>query len=348
MMSATMDLPTAPLAARRLPAWAGLALLCALAACAEVRAEALPAAPDGGPPPSAAQAATALAPAAAAATDPHAVPPMVVPWGAVGRDGGTVQRLWFALTGDTRPGDCDDTAGYPTEAITQIARSMKALHVQFGLDLGDHMFVCHGSVPDARTQMGNYMNAIAQGPATFWMTLGNHECGNLRKWGGCMPGAEDVNFATYMAALKRPLPWYSTDVQTSQGLARFVFIADDSWSVEQAEWAERTLADADLHARYTIVARHHPMEGGRSGAGAIVETILRHKYSLLLTGHLHTYEHDERRLGGRSVILGVGGGPSEKPPGFATVLQNKDGTLTFVMRDLSGNPVGASWSVGPQ
>src|SRR5207237_2519631 len=29
------------------------------------------------------------------------------PAGSVGPDGGTVDRLWFATTGDTRPGNCD-------------------------------------------------------------------------------------------------------------------------------------------------------------------------------------------------------------------------------------------------
>ncbi len=34
--------------------------------------------------------------------------------------------------------------------------------------------------------------------------------------------------------------------------------------------------------------------------------------------------------------------------GFATVLQNADGTLTFIQRDANGNPVGATWQVSPQ
>jgi Calcineurin-like phosphoesterase len=276
-------------------------------------------------------------------------PPVVVPWGNVNRDGGTVQRLWFGLTGDTRPGDCDDTAHYPSPAIDQIARSMKALHLQFGLDLGDHMFVCNGSIDEAKIQMGEYMSAIAQGPQTFWMTMGNHECGHLREWGVCLPGlGPDANFDVYMAALRRPVPWYSTDVATSQGLARFIFVADDAWCREQAEWLENLLTDSDKNARYTIVARHHPMEGGRSGRHPVVKMILRHKYSLLLTAHEHTYQHDPDSLGGRAVIVGVGGGPSESPPGFATVLQNKDGTLSFVMRDIDGNPVGEPWTVPPQ
>ena len=280
---------------------------------------------------------------------PAAKPPVVVPWGTVGRDGGTVQRLWFALTGDTRPGECDETDRYPTETITSIAKAMKSLHVQFALDLGDHMFVCNHSVRDAQIQMGNYMGAIAQGPSTFWMTMGNHECGHIRKWGGCMPGMPpDANFDAYMAALRRPMPWYAVDVKTSQGLARFVFVADDAWCPAQAEWLERVLADADVNARYTIIARHHPVGDNREAFRLSANVILRHKYSLILTAHLHTYRHDEGSLGGRTAIVGVGGGPSDSPPGFATVLQNKDGTLTFVMRAISGNPVGQPWTVGPQ
>jgi hypothetical protein len=284
-----------------------------------------------------------------AATAAQPPPPVAVPLGNVGRDGGTVQRLFFALTGDTRPGGCDDTAHYPSTAIEQIARSMKALHVQFALDLGDHMFVCNGSVEEAKVQMGEYMSAIAQGPSTFWMTMGNHECGHLREWGVCLPGlGADANFDVYMSALHRPVPWYSTDVQTSNGLARFIFIADDAWCVEQAEWLDKLLTDSDKNAKYTIIARHHPMQGPRSGHHPVVQIILRHKYSLLLTAHDHTYKHDPDSFGGRSVTVGVGGGPSASPPGFATVLQNKDGTLSFVMRDIDGNPVGEPWTVPPQ
>ncbi|MBS2021297.1 MAG: metallophosphoesterase [Deltaproteobacteria bacterium] len=279
---------------------------------------------------------------------PIATAPPVVPWGTVSKDGGNVQRLYFALTGDTRPGGCDETGKYPTETIHRILQSMKSLHVQFGLDLGDHMFVCNGTRDDAEIQMGHYMDAVAQGPATFWMTLGNHECGHVYRRGPCFLGDPDVNYTTYMKALGRKYPYYATDVQTSMGLARFVFVADDAWTEHQRDWLEAVLADADVNAKYTIVARHHPIEGNREGPKSIVWTILKHKYSLLLTAHEHTYFHDPDALGGRSVIVGVGGGPSGKPPGFGTVLQNKDGTLTFTMRDIDGNPAGDQWTVPPQ
>ena len=275
--------------------------------------------------------------------------PGPIPSGAVGLGGGTVERLWFATTGDTRPGNCDATADYPRETVKRIAASMKALNVQFALDLGDHMFVCNRSVPEAQTQMGYYMEAVALGPQTFFMTMGNHECGS----GTCLPGSTnstDANFKTYLAALNRPKPWYSFDVAltASPGLARFVVVADDSWNAEQAAWLESTLAEADSKAKYTIVARHHPIASSNTGNPETVATILRHKYSLILTAHSHTYSHSTTLYGGRTVVIGLGGAPGSYAPGFATVLEQTDGKLSFVLRDVNGNPMGTPWSVGPQ
>ena len=267
-----------------------------------------------------------------------------VPTGLVGPDGGTVERLWFATTGDTRPGTCDATDQYPRETVKRIAQSMKALNVQFAVDLGDHMFVCNHSLPEAQQQMGFYMEAVGLGPSPFFMTMGNHECGS----GTCLPGSSDANFTAYMEALARPRPWYSFDVATEAGLARFVSIADDAWGSEQAGWLEATLADADAKAaRYTIIARHHPMSGSNTGNGQIVATINRHKYSLILTAHAHTYAHSAE-YGGRAVIVGLGGAPASYAPGFATVLQQADGKLAFVLRDVNGNPMSTPWSVAPQ
>ena len=77
-----------------------------------------------------------------------------------------------------------------------------------------------------------------------------------------------------------------------------------------------------------------------TGGSRVINRTLRHKYSLLLTATCARRRH-------RSVIGGVGGGPSHSPPSFAT-MQNNDATLSFVMRDIDGNPVGAPWTVPPQ
>ena len=273
--------------------------------------------------------------------------PGQVPSGDVQADGGTVDRLWFATTGDTRPSQCDQTDQYPKAAIAQIAAAMKALRVQFAVDLGDHMFVCNQSDAEARQQMGFYMTAIASGPSTWWMTMGNHECGAAYGGSSCsVGGAHDANFAAYMAALQRPQPYYFTDVATAQGLARFAVIADDAWDAAQSAWLSSTLADADARAKYTIVVRHHPVQGTRTGASEILSILQQHKATLLLTAHNHDYEHDTASWSGRSAVVGLGGAGGHW--GFATVLQNLDGTLTFVERDANGNPIGQPWSVSPQ
>src|SRR5205823_2803259 len=215
--------------------------------------------------------------------------PGEVPSGTVGFDGGMVDRLWFATTGDTRPGFCDRTADYPVATVAQIARAMKALKVQFALDLGDHMYVCNQSAAAAEEQMRLYMDAVARGPSTFWMTMGNHECGSEVPPFSCFAGQRDANFDAYMAALKRPLPYYFTDVRTSRGTARFVVVADDSWDAAQADWLESTLSSADATAAYTIVARHHPVTGSSTGNSRIVQAIARHQYALILTAHSHFY-----------------------------------------------------------
>ena len=135
-------------------------------------------------------------------------------------------------------------------------------------------------------------------------------------------------------------------MQTAQGLARIVVIADDAWNSAQSDWLSSTLADADANAKYTIVARHHPVQGTRSGASSILTILQQHKYSLLLTAHNHDYEHDTVNWQGRSAVVGLGGAGGSW--GFGTVLQNPDGTLTFVERDANGNPIGTPWSVSPQ
>ncbi|HZX94486.1 MAG TPA: metallophosphoesterase [Myxococcales bacterium] len=278
-----------------------------------------------------------------------------VPRGFVGFDGGVVERLWFATTGDTRPARCNETEAYPKAAMGQIAAAMKELRVQFAVDLGDHMYVCadQGDLTDAqldaaaREQMALYLRAIAQGPSTWWMTMGNHECGAAFLGGACAAGgAHDANFAAYMAALRRPSPYYATDVQTAQGLARFVIMADDAWSDAQAAWLSSALADADRRARYTFVVRHHPVQGPRTGRAEIVSILRRHRYSMILTAHDHDYHRDVATWQGRSVVVGLGGAGGRW--GFGTVLQNPSGSLTFVRRDANGNPIGAPWTVAPQ
>src|SRR2546423_13138330 len=97
-------------------------------------------------------------PCADPAPDGGALPgtpdPGEVPAGSVGAAGGSVERLWFATTGDTRPGFCDRTEDYPSAAIGQIPPAVKAPRGQVALDPGGHMDGCNQSPPGAEARVG--------------------------------------------------------------------------------------------------------------------------------------------------------------------------------------------------
>src|SRR5205085_7252709 len=96
---------------------------------------------------------------------------------------------------------------------------------------------------------------------------------------------------------QQALPYYKVDVQTRLGLARLVFIADNWYDSTAQSWVENTLSDADAHAKYTIIVKHHPIAEtvgslriGPTWSYNLI-TSGRHKYTLVLTAHAHDYDH---------------------------------------------------------
>jgi hypothetical protein len=267
--------------------------------------------------------------------------------GSVGPSGGSVTLLHFGLTGDTRPGACEDTAGYPTAVINTIADQFEKLGVDFALDLGDHMYVCNNNLTTATDQMDLYMQATQRLKATWFMTEGNHEC-----YGGqCLAGSQNANYVVFMKALApiASTPYYSFNIQTSLGLATFVIVADNSWDATQSAWLDKTLTTADTAAKYTIVARHHP-EGDTSVStnAASMQIIRSHKFALFLTGHSHEYRHMTTDQG-RDIVLGTGGAPllaTGAFHGYAIIDQQADSQLKVSVCDVSGTQQDV-WSVGP-
>ena len=271
--------------------------------------------------------------------------------GAVGPNGGTVDRLFFTFHGDTRPPRCDDTPGYPTKLIDAIFAREAKLDPEFGIDVGDHMFVCQGSLTEAQNQMGLYTKAAKGLGRTLFMTMGNHECGQ----GYCLPGNKSPNYAAFMAALK-PVsgkPYYSFDVTTDAGLATFVIVADNAWDADQSDWLTATLTKADASARYTIVSRHHPIDNTDLPTMQDEWNLIRsHKYTLFLTGHTHEYKHDTKLdPSRRTVRMGNAGAPlNNNFPyfGFGTVQQGLDDRLYVTVYDEATGNATDSWSVPPQ
>jgi len=267
--------------------------------------------------------------------------------GPIGPAGGTVDLLDFVMTGDTRPSTCGQSSGYPVALHAQIVQSMGKMNPQFGLDLGDHMYVCGQNLADAQQQMGYYVQGLQGFPAYFAMTMGNHECEGGQD---CSANPTDVNYSTYLAALKQvskqTSPNYALQIQTRLGRATIVVVADNSFAAADRTWLESTLSEADRNSKYTIIAKHHPVTGSRTGPPAPWQVMQNHKFSLVLQAHDHDYAHNTTAYSGRTVVCGLGGAnPSHT--GFCRVQQAADGSLHFTQYDVNANP-GDTWTVPPQ
>src|SRR5581483_1301130 len=97
--------------------------------------------------------------------------------GTVSLSGGTVDRLYFGYTGDTR--DMSSGTGYSSQlqtVINGIYTDMGKRGVSFALDGGDHMEASSSS--QATACMNDYLSAAALLGKPVFMTYGNHECSN--------------------------------------------------------------------------------------------------------------------------------------------------------------------------
>jgi hypothetical protein len=263
-----------------------------------------------------------------------------------------VNLLHFGITGDTRPpnsGPLGASNPYPSSVIGTIASQMKGHAVQFGLDLGDHMYSnSRTDLALATQEMNLYLTAVSGLGATWFLTQGNHECYG----GGCYAGSTNGDFVAFMNALApiSSTPYYTFDVTTTLGIATFVVVADMSYDSSEAAWLESTLAAADSKAKYTIVVRHHPPSDTSVPTNTTEMDVIRsHKFALLLTGHNHLYKHPTTD-NGRDIILGTGGAPlivGGSFYGYAIIDQQTNGHLTVSVYDINSPSPLDTWSVGP-
>jgi hypothetical protein len=284
---------------------------------------------------------------------PQMDPSLIPVGGPVGPGGGTVDRLLFGFTGDTRPSDCG--SAYPTAVIQGIFTGLAKQQVQFVVDQGDHMFNCTGGTGGlmaARMQMLEYTTAAHLFGNTVFMTMGNHEClGESNSLCGLASLGANENYTAYMEALKpvATKPYYRFDVITNSGLAAFIVVADDVWDAAEQTWLTAQLTDADTKAKYTIVSKHHP-DGNTDHPEfqQIYDLVTSHKYSLFLTGHTHEYR--QQKNDPRSLVIGIGGAPLDRGTfwGYGVVQQNADDTLTATVYDQATNTPQNVFTVGPQ
>jgi hypothetical protein len=268
--------------------------------------------------------------------------------GSVTTSGGTVDRLFFGYTGDTRP--MSSTSSYPSQlqsVINNIYMQMGQLGVEFALDGGDHMEA--SSPSEAQGNMDSYSSAAALLGKPLFMTMGNHECSTSFNSTDCTysgAASSDYKMSAFMSALQtvsgQTSPYYRVDVMTQSGKAVFLVVADDAWDSTQQSWLTTQLTDADANAKYTFVSKHHP-DGNTDQPyfQQIYDLVTSHKYTLFLTGHSHEYKQQSGNP--RSIVMGLGGAPWDNPNqmwwGYLTVTQCPNDYVEVDVYDQStGNP----------
>jgi hypothetical protein len=259
------------------------------------------------------------------------------PEGNVGPDGGTVTRLYFAVLGDTRPANIDDTDNYPSAIINKIFQEIAALQppVQFVISTGDYMFATP-SGSQGPVQAALYASAAKQfnnGP--LFAVMGNQECTGYSD-DDCAAGTQgNNNYTAYVSTFVTPLgyaqPYYSVPIVAADQswTAKVVVIACNGWSDAQSDWLQTTLAQSTT---YTFLARHEPLGSDTPCQDDSDPMIMGAPYNQLFTGHTHVYA---LQPSSKSAIIGNGGAPSTSEYGFITVEQQPGGGFQVVEYDYA-------------
>jgi Calcineurin-like phosphoesterase len=276
-------------------------------------------------------------------TEPSTHPPKSASAG-VDEAGGNVNRLAFAVVGDTRPAVVDDTPGYPNAIVSTIYQDIQALDPRpaFAVATGDYIY-SHAHSRTAVDQLSLYLSARRRFSGVLFPAMGNHECNGLTE-SNCGPdgtsGASN-NYDAFMTMLLGPIektsPYYVVEVDglDQTWTAKLVFIAANAWSQDQADWLSAVLSTPTT---YTFIVRHEP-KSAETAPGVIPSELImrRHPYTLAIVGHMHTYAHS----GPREVVIGNGGAPptGHKNFGFGLVQRQDDGTIQVdVMDYLTAQP----------
>lgn len=261
--------------------------------------------------------------------------------GQVGPTGGTVDRLAFAVWGDSRPANLNDDASYPVAVVRGIAERANRTPAEFAVATGDYMFA---STPSSvATQVSKLLGAEEAFTKPIFRTMGNHECTGATA-SNCPNATETYNVRAFMMQLVpfTQKPYYALTIHTEMGDAKFVFIAANAWDSTQQAWLEMQLGQP---TQYTFVVRHEPPGNTEAPGAAPSDAIIAaHPPTVAFYGHTHTY----RRLAANQVISGNGGAPmSYGYPGLVYVEQRPDGNVALQEIRQDTGTVTESWAVTP-
>ena len=266
---------------------------------------------------------------------------MALPSGGGGSGGSGGSLLKFAVFGDCRPPNPDDTSGYPSAIISGIFKLAQSNGAQFVVGTGDYMFASTSSAVTA--QVALFKQAMANYSAgPVYLTMGNHECTGATA-SNCPNLNETPNIQAFMKMVPAGVskPYYRIDVGTPLGKAKLVFIAANAWDSTQQSWLTTQLADPTT---YTFVMRHESTtsSGVPTGVTASESIVGAHPYTVEMLGHTHEYRHEDTK----HVISGNAGAPlSTGNYGLLIVEQKSDGNITVTEIDESTGSATDTWTV---
>jgi hypothetical protein len=259
--------------------------------------------------------------------------------------GGTVQGgsgslLSFAVFGDARPPNPNDTANYPSTIISGIFKLAQQKGAQFVVGTGDYMFASSQSAVDAQVALFNQARANFSGPA--YLTMGNHECTGYTD-SNCPKLTETANIRAFMQLMPAGItaPDYRVDFDTPAGKVKFLFVAANAWTSGQNDFLGQALADPTAA---TFLVRHEPTFDNTAPGVTPSDTLAaQHPYTLMLLGHSHTYRREDTK----HVISGNAGAPVSGGAsyGFLLVQQQADGSFTATEIDEASGNTTDTWRI---
>ncbi len=257
----------------------------------------------------------------------------------------SANALRFAVFGDVRPAQPNDTAHYPTAIATALFQQIAARAPSFVVGTGDYMFVSSSNNQGVLDQLGALKSAEQAYAGPIYHALGNHECTGATA-SNCPLGGETANMRGFMDMLVpagTSTPYYRVDGATPRGAAKVVLVAANAWSDAQAAWLEAQLAEPTA---YTFVVRHEaPSVSETAGAAASEAIIAKHPLTLELLGHWHRYE----KLDDKHVVSGNAGAPlSGGSYGFVLVDLSTNGNLAVSEIDQATGDATDTFTICPQ
>jgi hypothetical protein len=273
------------------------------------------------------------------------------PTGTVTTTGGSVSSLLFAVIGDTRPPNVDDTSGYPTTIANTLYSDIAARSPQpsFVVSTGDYQFSSAPPTSGSSTsaaQIALYMQARAMFPGPWFPAMGNHECNGYTA-SNCGSGNTDgvtANYTNFLTTMLGPLgqtnPYYVININATDNswTSKFVFIAANAWDSAQSSWLTSTLA---VSTTYTFVVRHEATEANTAPGVTPSDSIIsQYPLTLEINGHTHDYSKS-----GNKIVVGNGGAPltGSGDYGYVIVQQRSDGAMIVDEYDYMTNTADSSF-----